>query len=483
MIETELAAPDAASRAVTRDLAAFAVNVDATSIPGDRLELLHLAVLDTVGVAVAASREKSGRIVSQYAQAFGPGSGATVFGCPRGARVPAEFAALANGTMAHALDFDDMHTRLAGHPSAVLVPAVLALAEEVGSSGDDVLTAMAVAYEVVHRVAALMGYPALFAGFHPTGVWAPVGTAAAAARLLGLSIDQACMALGIAASQAGGLRANFGSMVKPFHAGHGGMAGIMAAKLAALGFVAGDDAIGGPNGFVHCYGGDRERIAEVVEGLGTRWFPLEGYSVKLYPACGKTHATVDAALALRGECSVEAIDRITIDADESVADVLPYSRPATGLQAKFSLEYAAVVALLDGKAGLAQYTDERLADPRLQDLLMKTESRLSPGNTEEQFFVNETVTLHLQDGRQLTNQVAREAGDLGQEVPREDVVRKFRDCCEGTLSDAAVDAFLAGWETLATMPDVSAWMRGLQGAGADSSDSPDACPHVRSDAL
>src|SRR5215211_5442139 len=200
-------------RAPTEQLARFVVDLELRDVPESHRRLARFAILDTLGVSVPGAREVTGRIISDFARSLGGDPAATVIGADF--LTSAANAALANGTIAHAMDYDDMHTGLWGHASVVLTPTVFAVGEELGASGRAVLEAFVAGFEVLFRVGREMGGQALSNGYHPTGVWAPIGAAVAAAKLLGMTADQTARAMGIAASQASGIRANFGTMVKP----------------------------------------------------------------------------------------------------------------------------------------------------------------------------------------------------------------------------------------------------------------------------
>ncbi|MBI2868046.1 MAG: MmgE/PrpD family protein, partial [Chloroflexi bacterium] len=203
----------------TERIAEFIVHTPSKDIPKDAMDVARDATLDCVGVILAASREPIGRIVTDYVRGLGAAPRSGVFG--GGFKSSPQDAAFANGVMGHAMDYDDMHTGCAGHPSVALVPAILALGEALYASGEEVLAAYTIGFEVIYRVGQEVGLKFLGNGYHPTGVWAPVGAAAAAARLLKLDPLKTRRALGIAASEAGGIVGNFGTMTKPFHAGNG----------------------------------------------------------------------------------------------------------------------------------------------------------------------------------------------------------------------------------------------------------------------
>jgi 2-methylcitrate dehydratase PrpD len=355
------------------------------------------------------------------------------------------------------------------------VPAALAVAERRRSSGAALLDAFLVAFEVVHRLGREMGIAALSRGFHPTGLWAPIGAAVAASRLLGLSADATVAALGIAGSQAAGIMANTGTMTKPFHAGWGAHAGVSAGLLAGAGFEASREVVEGDRGLLRVFGDGSHDLDRVVAGLGAEHFPLQGYALKLYPACGKTHCAIDAALHLRRAHGVgpDDVAAVEVEAAGSVTDVLVHHEPTTPLEAKFSMEYCVAVALADGAAGLRQFTAERVADPALAALAGKVKIVPRPAFREwDGFLEPERVTVVLRDGRSVSHQVGRPAGALGSEVGKADVIAKFEECAAAVLPSSTARRAMELCLELPDLSDVRALTSALSGSGRDDRSQP-----------
>ena len=239
---------------VTGTIVRFAVGTPREAMPEDAMAVLRLSLLDWIAVAVAGRDEPVARIVRDMVLAEGGAAEAGVIGAD--ARLPARAAALANGTASHALDYDDTHFASLGHPSVAVVPAVLALAEKTGAGGPDTLAAALIGAETAVRIGAWFRRGHYEHGFHVTGTAGAFGAAAGCARLLGLDAERTAHALGIAASRAGGLKAQFGTMGKPFHAGMAAATGVEAATLAAAGFVARTDALECPQGFAATHAGE-----------------------------------------------------------------------------------------------------------------------------------------------------------------------------------------------------------------------------------
>jgi 2-methylcitrate dehydratase PrpD len=309
------------------------------AIPAEARTRAGRAVLDTVGVTLAGVSEPASRIV-RGTIAAGGGDACALLGTS--VRSSAANAALANGTSAHALDFDDMCFVSLAHPSAPLVPAAIAAAEAAGASGRALLDAYVAGFEIEARLGRLMNPRHYERGWHCTSTLGTIGAAAAVSRLLGLDAAAAGHALAIAASEASGLKENFGTMVKPLHAGLAARNGVLAALLARGGMTASAQALDGPQGFLHAFDSAGDGLVDAVGDLGSRWEILDtGITVKLYPSCAGTHPTLDAILDLRREhrFTGDEVDRIDVDVDSITPTILIYPRPASGLEGKFSLPF------------------------------------------------------------------------------------------------------------------------------------------------
>lgn len=346
----------------TAALARHLTELRFTDLPAPIVTLAKLAVLDLTGVMIAGSAEPAARIASGVAaREYGPGP-CTVAG--RTARTTASGAALVNGTAAHALDFDDVVTTM-GHPSAPALPAALAVAERLGASGTDLLTAFVAGFETQTRVAAAVGTSHYARGFHSTATFGTFGAAAAVTRLLGLDPARTTAALGIAGTQAAGLKAMFGTMCKPLHAGRAAMAGILAAELAADGFTSADDVLGAPQGFADTQS-DAFDPETAAAPIGDPW-RLENVRFKVHAACFLTHASINALIHLgRTEgLTADAVESVDITVPPGHLSVCAIPEPRTGLEGKFSLRYTAALAIAHAAADPSRFTDELVADPAL----------------------------------------------------------------------------------------------------------------------
>jgi 2-methylcitrate dehydratase PrpD len=410
------------------------------------------AVLDTVGVTLAGAAESAARIVQKIVsiegghvspkprakRAFGEG-GCSVLGA--GMRASASGAALANGTAAHALDYDDMCFVSLAHPSAPLVSAMLAAAERAGSTGLALLDAYVVGFEVEARLGRLMNPRHYRRGWHCTSTLGTIGAAAAVSRLLALDAVRTQHALAIAASSAVGLKENFGTMTKPLHAGMAARNGLEAALFAQGGLTASAMAFEGPQGFLAAMDSERTDVDSEIADLGRRWEIVDtGITVKLYPSCAATHPPLDALLDLRRSegFSGDDVAHVDIDVDAVTPTVLIYDRPATGLEAKFSLPYCAAAAVIDGRVGIDSFDDARLGDPALRDAMNRITMRADP-QLEGQGppLTQARVTVTLRDGRAFSRSANGARGYPENPASDAELDDKFMACARRTLPEAS----------------------------------------------
>ncbi len=350
---------------ITRALARRALAIRFSELPGEVRALARQCILDTLGTALAGADDELVRILTAELAEQGGNPVCGVIGSTL--RLPALSAALLNGTAAHALDYDDVNLAMPGHPTVAVLPAVLALAEERGASGEALLTAFVAGYETACRVGLLVApghYDML--GFHSTGTVGSFGAAAACAHLLGLSEAQTVHALGIAATQAAGLKSMFGTMCKPLHAGRAAYNGLLAARLAARGFTARPDSLECAQGFAASHSPDFHPEAALAEPAGG-WH-IRHNLFKYHAACYLTHAGIETARKLRLEHAItpEQVAAITLRVDQTTDRVCNIAAPTTGLEAKFSLRLTAAMALAGRETGrLDVYTAETATDPAL----------------------------------------------------------------------------------------------------------------------
>nr|WP_274535231.1 MmgE/PrpD family protein [Pseudofrankia asymbiotica] len=437
-------------RDFTADLAARVTALKAADVPAPIQERAAQSVLDWIGVTVAGAAEPAASI----ARSAGDGGAgpATVLGVHAGAGV--QHAALVNGVAAHALDFDDGSGWMLGHPSVAVCPAALAVAEEAGASGEALLVAVVVGTEVAARVGLAMGESHYRRGWHGTGTTGTLAAAGAAGGLLGLDQTGMRVALGLAATQAAGLKAMFGTMAKPLHAGRAAMSGVLAAKLAAGGFTAPLDAIEAEQGLAIESDDFRPEIVE--ERLGGAW-GIENTRFKLHACCGVTHPAIDALRALTTDgLAAGDVEHLVIEGGPLVWRTCQVDRPRSGLEAKFSLRYTAALALCGRPTTPEGFTDEAVGDTEVARLQDRVELR----EVERPGF-GVTLRLRLRDGATLAQEAdsAGAVADAGLPAQRTDLTRKFIDLVAPVLGSAGSAALLesvTALPTARTVADVAA---------------------------
>lgn len=350
---------------ITARAARFAVD-RSRPLPADALDIARLSFFDGLAVALAGAGEPVSAAVRELVAMEGGAAQASAFGLA--ACVPARAAALLNGTVAHALDYDDTHFDFVGHPTVAVLPAALAAAQQRQASGRELLEAFLTGVEVTCRIGAWLGRPHYNAGFHQTATSGTFGAAAAASRLLGLDAVQTSHALGLSATRAAGLKCQFGTMAKPFHAGMAAANGVECATLASFGLIARPDALESEGGFAATHGASPDQGAYPFAAGGYRFVDVQ---YKFHACCHGTHPALEVLLALRDEHQLrpEDIEAVTLVIHPQWLPVCCIPLPKTGLELKFSLTMTAAMVLggVD-TASLASFSDATCNDPTLTAL-------------------------------------------------------------------------------------------------------------------
>jgi len=419
---------------LTRQLGSFIADLAFDAVPEDAIATVKTGMIDCIGVMVAGCREPNVAIVDRCFRHITESPESRLF--LTGERVSAPLAALVNGVAAHVLDYDDVAEQLGGHPSTVLAPAILAEADALaGIKGRDMVRAYVAGYEVWAELAGRDRHRHHMKGWHPTSVFGVIGAASACAALRGFSAEQATHALGIAASEACGVVANFGSMTKSLHAGRAAQAGVLACRLAAAGFTAAPDALEHPRGLLAALSPHGEiDLSSPVEWPRREWrISIYRLGVKKYPMCYAVHRALDGMLDLLQANSVapDDVDQIDVLLGEKQAAILRNHRPQTGLEAKFSIEFAMAAALIAGRVGLAELSDPFVLRSDVQGLMARV--RIEPiaesGGEESIFSPFDQVSLQLKGGRKLTGaRVEAARGDRIKPLSRDELWMKFQDC-------------------------------------------------------
>ena len=424
---------------LTDYVARFIVDTRAADIPAAVAHLAKRSILDGIGLAVAGAVAESGHIVRRHLQSLGCDSrrGSTVIGT--GIQLPPRFAAFANGVAIHADDYDDTQLAVASdrvyglltHPTAPALPPVLALGEREGRSGRDVLTAYQVAVEVETKIAEAIDPRHYQDGFHSTATIGAIAAGAGAARVLGLDHEQTRRALAIAASQAAGLRENFGTMMKPFHAGRACESGVVAAQFAQLGFTATPIILEAGRGFFKAAGGGYDAAA--IEGkLGRPWtFESPGISIKPHPSGSLTHPGMGLMLDLIREHDLKPaqVKRVAVGVNRQNVNALIHNRPVNELQAKFSMQFCMAILLLRRKAGLAEFTDEVVNRPDVKAMIEKIDYRVHPEADAAGYEKMTTIIdIELADGRTISGRAYFGKGSPVNPMSDDELADKFREC-------------------------------------------------------
>ena len=458
---------------ITRDLASALCGITDGDLPRHTIEHTERAVLDWLGSALAGSTEPPAQMAHRFARGLGVSGEATMVA---GGRASAAAAAFANGVASHILELDDIHKGSTIHGAAPIIPAALAVAEREHATGHAFLTAVAIGYEVAFRIGEAVN-PSHYRYWHPTGTVATFGAAAAAAQLLRLTPEEMVHALGSAGTQAAGLwefNAD-GAMSKHLHPGKAAMNGVIAADLARTGFTGAARIVEGERGFARAMS-DAADLSAVTRGLGVGR-PVMGRhqqvskicenGYKLHACCGHTHSAIDVALQLRTEQGWSGDDAVANVMAVEVAtygpgyEIVREMCPRTPYQAKFSMAYCVAVALLEGRAGLEQFSADRFGSdgvsvPPLRRLLERTRVRVADDLTAkypEAWPARVIVTLN--DGTTLCGASDYPRGNAENPVTIEDLREKFIGLVTPRLGRGVCDRALGALAKLPNSPDVS----------------------------
>ena len=424
-------------RGLTEYVARFVANSKYEDLPADVVEVGRKSILDGLGLALSGSVAASGDKVRRYLETLNLSGGATVIGGAM--KVPPRFAAFANGVGIHADDYDDTQLAVAKdrvyglltHPTAPALPAALAVAEAERLSGRALTLAYHVGVEVECKIAEAISPRHYQHGFHSTATCGTFAAAAAVCKLRGYDIEQTRRALAIAASQSAGLRENFGSMTKPFHAGRSSESGVVAADFAALGWTAADTILEAPRGFFQAHGGGYDEEA-IAGKLGNPWtFATPGVSIKPHPSGSLTHPGMTEMLRLIRAHGIEAsrVARVDVGTNHNMPNALIHHRPADELQAKFSMEFCMAILLIEGRGGLAEFTDEVVNRPDVKAMIERVHFAVHPEAEAAGYDKMTTlIDITLTDGRVISGRADFGKGSPANPMSYDEVAHKFREC-------------------------------------------------------
>lgn len=432
---------------LTRRIAQFITETDRSDIPAHVYDHAKVCFLDWLGVTMAGKDEPLVIKLIDYTGLMGGNKQASVLG--HGLKRSVEHAALINGAASHALDYDDSLLLFLGHPSVTLFPSVLALSEWKGKSGADFLTAYIIGLKVGSCIGGCAGMGHYMAGWHGTSTLGHLASASASARLLGLDTEQTVYTLGIAGTQASGLKRVFGTMCKPFHAGKSSMAGLMSALLAGDGFTSAEDILEGQHGFFQVLQGQMNK--DVLETLGKTW-EIDGIAQKYHASCHATHSPIEAVLDIANKEGLKPDDikSITIRCSELAIDAAGKPAPSTGLEGKFSISYCVANALMRGNTGMQAFTDEKVNDPAIKEFCKK----ISVVQDKEFSELQARVEVEANSG-----QVFSGLSDVMKDVPPYDAKKvkikaKFMDLCSPIVGEKKANELMELILSLGSLDDM-----------------------------
>ena len=440
---------------LTESIARFVVGADRRSLPAVAIENAKRVLADTFAVILAGAGSEVAEPLARYAQRGASAGTSPILGTS--SRVSVETAALINGTFGHALDFDDVLTMMPGHPSAIILAAVLATTGERPVSGADLIEAHTVGIEVGAKIGLAITIGHYDRGFHGTGTLGIFSAVAALAKLHRLDVNAVRIALGIASSMASGVRRNFGTMTKPLHTGWAARSAVTAVELARCGFTAAPDVLEANAGFFAAYGVAGSDPGVAIAALGNPWTIVDpGIALKQWPCYNGSQRAMHGVLQLRQRLGfdAQALERLECRMPPGGMKVVIYPRPQTGLEGKFSLQYVLAAGVLDGRYALSTFSDEAVRRPQITALYEKIDAREDPlcGAGDPHLasrpggargFVE--VEVRLVDGRRDIVRVDAAPGHPRHPLTWSDIEQKFMDCAaHGSIEpEPASQAFAA----------------------------------------
>lgn len=435
---------------ILRQAARFLQTLDFDLLPAELIEVAKRAMLDYIGVAISGSAQPVTQNLISWAMKRSWSNTASIIGSDL--KMDIEHAALVNATAGHALDFDDTSWATIGHPTTVILPALLAVAEEQDCSGKELVVAYIAGVEVAHKVANLMMPEVSERGWHTTGIFYTLGTAAATCQLLQLNETLTTRALALSLSRSSGIRSNFGTQSKPYHAGMAAKAGLEAVSLAQSGITSSDTALEGEDGFIQCFASDelarkaRSAVKPIMFGFG--WdISTRGYAFKKYPNCSGNHPACDSLLHLlkHQEIAWEDIESIHCGVSLLGPKELVSHQPKTPVEARFSLEYSIAAAIVYGQITLDEFVEEKIRDPRVQSLMKRVTMAVDDDLAKLGFIGTAPVKIWLikKNGEELfiENDLAR--GNPEKPFSDEEFIDKFSKCVSGRMDVIQLNNVLA----------------------------------------
>jgi 2-methylcitrate dehydratase PrpD len=425
---------------LTEYVGKFVLHTMYEDIPGEVIELGKKSILDGLGLALAGSMAQTGALCRRYLENLGLCNGnATIIGSAQ--KTSPRFAALVNGVSIHADDFDD--TQLAAakdrvygllvHPTVPVLPTILALAERGSVSGKQLMLAYHLGVEVECKIAEAISPRHYQDGFHSTGTCGPFGSAVACAKLLRFDLSKILCTIGLAASQSGGLRENFGTATKSFQAGRAAESGLVSAELVALGWTAAEQILEADRGFFHAFGGSYDPAA-MMDRLGKPWtFVSPGISLKPYPSGSLSHPAMTelARLIEHNDIQAAQVEKVDVGANHNMTTTLLRHRPKNGLEAKFSMEFCVAILLMERKAGLGEFSDKVVQRADVQEMIRRVNFYVDPEAESAGYDkMTSLLKIHLKDGRVIAGRADFGKGSPANPMTFEEAATKFKGCAE-----------------------------------------------------
>ena len=463
---------------ITQEIAGYVARTRYRDIPSDVIQLARGFILDGLGVALAGSTDQCARLVQRHVRRMGGSAECSIVGTS--ASAPAPQAALANGVAGHAMDYDDTQLStskeavygLLTHPTTPVLAAVLAVGQTQKITGAEFVLAYVLGVEVECRIADAINPRHYQSGFHSTSTMGGLGAAMAAGKILGMKEPQLLMTLGIAASMASGLRENFGTMTKPLHAGRAAENGVTAALLARDGFTAAPNILEARRGFFNAMAGGFDE-SKVSGRLGSPYFMKQpGISIKPYPSGSLSHPAQDLILDLvrAHDLKAENIEHIDVGTNSNVPNALIYPMPKTALEGKFSIPFCMAIAVIERKAGIAQFQDRKVRDQKVIELMKRVtlyvDEELERLGYDQ---VRSRIRVKLKDGRVVEDRYDVARGHPTKPMSWAELTEKFRDCAGLVLSRKKVDETIRLLEQFQNLNSLRPLVRALTNANGQSS--------------
>lgn len=440
----------------TEQLVSFVCKTNYDQLPEEAIRRAKDCLLDGLGVMIAGCRHPASELMLNYARDVGGRPKTTIVGS--GFKTSANLAALVNGTMCHVMDFDDTNRQLRGHPTTVLLPTILAVGEELGAGGSDLLTAYILGFEVNCEIARYVNPAHYLRGYHATSSIGIFGALTAAAKLLKLTPMELSYAYGICGSRSAGLRSNFGTMTKALHAGMAAHDAISAAMLGKRRYTACLD-IFNPASDLWQVMSPKPNEPAPFQTLGNPWnIVSSGVVFKKYPSCARTHAAIDATLYLINENHIRPseIKKIMCGTDKECFNILIYPRPQNGLEAKFSIPYCLARVCLDGNLNLDDFLDKSVQNPRVQAMMNSVTHYVEPEIVQKGplFRAAAKIIIELENGQTLAKTLDKPKWNSENPPSFEKLTEKFRMCVQEIIDDDCAEKVIPLIDRLEYVADV-----------------------------